>query len=559
MNKTIDCFFIGHNEMEFVQYEKSVRRMGINSGAYQDLNKNFIHYNGQPYTVSEIFNLFSHESRNDGVKPISQGENFNAAIAYLGSYLHRRELTFDFVNSFQDEKEQLVEKLAQENILTIAIVTTLYISVFPILEIINFIKKYNKSAKIIIGGPFVFNQVRAMDKMELNYLFTNIGADFYVYSTQGETALVEIIHTLKNNSPGDEIKNIYYKDQNKQEYRANPVVKENNLLSGNMVNWDLFSHQVGEYVNIRTSISCPFACSFCGFPLHAGKYRTAGVEEIEKELDCLENIGTVKSIQFIDDTFNVPVNRFKDILRMMIRNKYTFRWHSHFRCQFADEEMVELMKESHCEGVFLGIESANEQILKNMNKAANVDKYLQGIALLNKYEILTYGSFIIGFPGETEDSIRDSIEFITNSGLDFYRVQLWYCDPVTPIWQERQTYNIEGSHFEWRHNTMDSKTANQWINHIFQSIDHPIWLPQYNFEFDGIFHLLHREIPLGQVKEFIKNFNNGVKSKIIEPHQNEIDFEIITQLKKSFQENNEELPLILNQSIVDNYEADFDF
>ena len=49
---------------------------------------------------------------------------------------------------------------------------------------------------------------------------------------------------------------------------------------------------------------------------------------------------------FIDDTFNVPPERFKDLLRMMINKKYVFKWHSYFRCQFADEEMVSLMKES---------------------------------------------------------------------------------------------------------------------------------------------------------------------------------------------------------------------
>lgn len=100
------------------------------------------------------------------------------------------------------------------------------------------------------------------------------------------------------------------------------------------------------------------------------------------------------------------------------------------------------MKESGCEGVFLGIESGNNQILATMNKIASVEKYLEGIALLKEFDIVTYGSIIIGFPGETGETVQDTIGFIEDSGLDFYRAQLWYCEPITPIRKDRQKYQL---------------------------------------------------------------------------------------------------------------------
>ena len=162
MKKTIDCFLIGHNEMDFRQYESAIRQMGTGSGAYRDLNLNFIQYRGRQFLAPEIFNLFSAEGKYNGqsIKPLNMLATFSATIAYLGSYLNRRGFSFDYVNSFQGEKEELAEKLQQENILTIAVTTTLYISVFPILEIMDFIRKYNHTAKIILGGPFVSTQVR---------------------------------------------------------------------------------------------------------------------------------------------------------------------------------------------------------------------------------------------------------------------------------------------------------------------------------------------------------------------------------------------------------------
>jgi hypothetical protein len=210
----VDCFFIGHNEMDFVEYEKSIRKMGLNSGAYRDLNLSFIWYNNRPYPATGIFNLFcqGHKSSNSTFPPVTLGESFSPAIAYLGTYLHRRGFTFDYVNSFRDNKEELAVKLSQENILTIAIITTLYVSVLPILEIIDFIRKYNRTARIILGGPFVSTQARLQEPKELEYLLgTTIGADIYVNSSQGEAALVKIIDCLKNNLPLHRVNNIYYK------------------------------------------------------------------------------------------------------------------------------------------------------------------------------------------------------------------------------------------------------------------------------------------------------------------------------------------------------------
>jgi len=198
---------------------------------------------------------------------------------------------------------------------------------------------------------------------------------------------------------------------------------------------------------------------------------------------------------------------------------------------------VELMKESGCEGVFLGIESGSDAILKNMNKAVTTEQYLKGIALLEEYGILTYGSFIIGFPGETNETVRESIAFIKESGIDFFRAQLWYCEPITPIWKQREKYGIKGSNFEWTHATMSAPEACDIIDDIFLSIDEPIWIPQYSFEFDAVFHLLHRGMTPDQVRLFIRSFNHGVRKKVKSPPGkiNEISLEVINQLRTACQ------------------------
>jgi hypothetical protein len=220
------------------------------------------------------------------------------------------------------------------------------------------------------------------------------------------------------------------------------------------------------------------------------------------------------------------------------------------------------MKESGCEGVFLGIESGSPQILKNMNKAATVDKYIKGIDLLKEYGILNFGSFIIGFPGETPETVRETVQFIKESGIDFFRAHLWYCEPVTPIWREREKYQMKGSNFEWRHITMDSQTAANYIDDIFLDIETPIWLPQYNFDFDNIFHIMKRGFSLEAVKNILKNFNRGIKDKLETPSKREVRVDVIKQLKRFCQgpnEANDSLPAKVDRNLLENYEAEFDF
>ncbi len=503
------CLLIGHNEMCFESYKKEVEKMGMDAGSFKDLNLNYVNYNQSPCSFNDLFNTFY----NDDQKPLGLGETFSLTIATLGSYLDKNGLSFDYINSFNRSKEELKDKLTNNEYTTVAITTTLYVVAFSITEIVELIRTYNKHANIIIGGPFIFTNVRIHDSVVCDFLFSQLDADVVVNSSQGEDVLVEVINAFNENKDLDGINNIYYKTPNG--YKKNKQETKYLPIKDSMVNWDLFKDTIGEYINVRTSISCPFSCAFCGFPERSGKYQTADIDKIEKELDQVNSYKTVKSLSFIDDTLNVPVKRYKELLRTIKNNKYSFKWNSFFRCQFADDEMLKLMKDSGCEGVFLGIESGSDTILNNMNKKVKVEEYLRGIELLRKNDILTYANFIIGFPGETMETVNETLKFIKESGIEFFRVQLWYYEHITPIWREREKYSIKGEAFEWSHSTMTCSQASEIIDDIFLNIDDPVWVPQYNFEFDSLFHLFHRGYSIEQVKNMLRHFKNGIKEKLI--------------------------------------------
>lgn len=559
MKKTpIDCFFIGYNETEFPVYEKNVRTMGTDTAAYRDLNLNFLQYNNLPRTITDFYNLFHYGTNDlDSTGPLAFGNVFSLTIAYLATYLHRHGFSFDYVNSFQDHRAELAEQLQTREILSVAIPTTLYVIPLPILEIINFIRKYNERVKIIVGGPFISYQARVNDQTTLQYLYKSLNADFYVNSNQGEATLVKLLNALKNKMSFERIDNLIYQDRGR--YFINPQATEDNKLEENMVDWNLFSDRMSKYAAVRTALSCPFKCKYCSFPAHAGKYQTMDVTMVERDLNALAALKKITSLNFIDDTFNIPVGRFKEMLRMMIKNRYQFKWNSFFRCQFADRETVELMKESGCEGVILGIESGNEQILKNMNKTATLDQYRKGINLLKEYDIITYTSYIVGFPGETRETVQDTIDFIEENQPDFFRPELWYCNPLSPIYQEKEEYQIENSQFDWSHATMNVHEACDLLQEMFLSIKKSLWAPYHNFDIEGVYYLLHRGKSLQQIREFINAFNTGVKEKLINPNQKEVNSQTVQKLQNAFR-NDQDLPPVKKlEDVVDKYEADFNF
>jgi radical SAM PhpK family P-methyltransferase len=527
-----DCLIIGFNDTPFEDYVKTVTAMGTDSGAYKDLNLAFIEYEGRPYHSMGILNRFYRESVSHHHEPFSNVGFLWPVITYLGSFLSRHGLSFDYVNLFQKEKDRLKDKLTRDDILTVAITTTLYVSVEPILEIVSFLRAYNREAKIIVGGPHIHNQAVMLDEDALRAELDYIGADIYVISQEGEATLVDVIRALKNGSSLSQVGNIAYREGSR--FVRTPAAPESNSLERNMVDYRLFpKSDFGEFVSLRTAKSCPFSCAFCGFPTRAGKYTYLGVDLVEAEFDAIRDIGGVTTLTFTDDTFNVPKPRFKELMRMMIRNGYGFKWNSYLRCDHVDEECVELMKESGCEGVFLGMESGSETILEEMNKTARAKDYLRVIPLLRKAGILTHANLIVGFPGETIETFRETRDVIEEARPDYFRAQLWYADSTTPVWHRREELGIKGSCFNWSHRTMDAATASGLVDELFLSVRNSTWLPQRGFEHWSLFYLQRMGMTVERMKTFIQCFNAAVKEKLIYPNKREVDPRLMEALRSS--------------------------
>lgn len=503
MESKIDCVVVGHNELSTRH-----RRMQLKFSSppmQRQALRSLIPINGKLYTYLNALNHYR-RSQCDGAY-YSPFEMPSLAGIYLTSYLRKRGHSAEFVNSFQAEQDKLDELLVNYQPKVLAITTTLYFLQFNVTEIVQFVRKRSPETKIIVGGPYIWN-LRAYEESEERFfsVLKSHGADVYVTDSQGEAALCQVVSAVKEGRSLYSIPNTLVWDREADKLYISSGPPEENNLDECSIDWTLFTkEQLGPYVSIRTARSCAFKCSFCEYPLRAGALSLASIETVEKELQQLANLG-VRYLAFIDDTFNIPKARFKDLLRMMIRNKFNFKWISYFRAANAPEdEIYDLMKEAGCWGVFLGIESGDPSILKRMNKAASIHLYEKGIRRLAERGIVTYGSFIIGFPGETEETVANTTNFIERNQIDFYRAEPWFCSPTQPIYKKACIeFGLEGSAYTWRHDTMNSETAADHCDRLFREIQSSISLPDTDFGFWSIPYLISKGMTYSQIRDFLR-------------------------------------------------------
>lgn len=418
---------------------------------------------------------------------------------HLANYLLSFGIRASVINNIDAEWDLFCE-LYQECTTPplVGLSTTFYLSYAEIRRLSQQLRSFDPDMEIVLGGAFVNEQAanNGVNKFESSMRKNKI--NFILHAFNSENDLKDLILHKKNGSI-EKVNNLAYldgKNFNDSHFNVTSSKWNNPELNAPPL-WDtLAAPFINQTVPMRTSSGCPFSCAFCSYPETAKGFHAMSCEDLEKNIQSILRIPKVNKVIFIDDTINVPVERFKKLCTMFA--KYDFEWFSFLRVQYIDHETAQLMRDSGCKGVYLGIESANNTVLKNMNKKATVSQFRKGIELLNKYGITSMAAFIIGFPGETEATIKDNIHFIETTGIDFYTLKEFYYMPHTPIHKLRDTFGLSGNGNKWHHNTMDSTTAYQMKIEMFKSIkksifvdpDTSLWYLAYlydqNFSIDSI-------------------------------------------------------------------------
>ncbi|MBI4761684.1 MAG: B12-binding domain-containing radical SAM protein [Chloroflexota bacterium] len=220
----------------------------------------------------------------------------------------------------------------------------------------------------------------------------------------------------------------------------------------------------GPFTFIVTSRGCPAGCTYCiKHVSYQYSTRIRSPKLIMEELWQLKKLG-IHNIHMYADLFTVNRDQVIELCKLMIEEDIKIKWTCNSRVDFVDEEMLNLMGKAGCRLISWGIESGNEQILKHARKGAYPDKAERALRWAKNAGIMNWGYFIIGLPGETEETIRQTIDFAKKLPLDIALFHVAAPYPGTPFFFEV----VENKWFRpgtrWEQVDMDKGTVLDYPN-----------------------------------------------------------------------------------------------
>ncbi len=193
-----------------------------------------------------------------------------------------------------------------------------------------------------------------------------------------------------------------------------------------------------------TSRGCPYKCTFCSSSAFWKKTRFHSADYVVAEIERCVRMGATH-IPMMDDLFVANRKRFVEILEKLKRTdlhkKFNFNFMVQVRANLVDDELCYLMKEFPVTGAHFGAESATDRILGLMGKGVTASKNQEALDILYSHGIAANPSFIVGWPTETEDEIRATLDFVIKNGRDgkmniFSGVNILTPFPGTKVWDD---------------------------------------------------------------------------------------------------------------------------
>ncbi|MCC6177665.1 MAG: radical SAM protein [Chloroflexi bacterium] len=215
----------------------------------------------------------------------------------------------------------------------------------------------------------------------------------------------------------------------------------------------------GPYTFIVTGRGCTAGCVYCiKHVSYQWSVRLRSPDKIVEELELLARVG-IHNVHMYADLFTVSREQVVSICRLILERRLKVRWTCNSRVDYVDAEMLALMGKAGCWMISWGIESGNEAILKNARKGADPRKTERALRWAKAAGIKNWGYFIIGLPGETEETIRETIDFSKKLPLDLALFHVAAPYPGTPFFFQVMENGWFRPGTRWEEVDMDRSTV----------------------------------------------------------------------------------------------------
>src|SRR3989344_2267112 len=361
-------------------------------------------------------------------------------LSYLGGTLKAENIDYNVLDLrvYEDWEATFLLELKKEYDL-VGMGCTAY-DYNPARNLAKLIKLHSK-AKVFLGGAYPTLVKDKILREDTNFDYLIVG--------EGEITLKELLEACERKRTFESVNGLIFR--NGHQIHVNKPRAWNEDLDAlpfpDYDKYDLTKYHGdttlrGIFKRIRilpmtTSRGCPYSCTFCSIPVFTGKkFRARSPESVIKELKYLKKEYRAGIIDILDDNMTLDLGRAKEICKLMIKEKVHISWWTPnvIRADRVDEELAELMHESGCNGVAVGIESIDNQVLKNIKKSETIETITRGIKLLKKHKVPVKGFFLIGSPGGSKEEVLKALAYAKELDLDEARFSMATPYPGTELY-----------------------------------------------------------------------------------------------------------------------------
>jgi radical SAM superfamily enzyme YgiQ (UPF0313 family) len=195
-------------------------------------------------------------------------------------------------------------------------------------------------------------------------------------------------------------------------------------------------------VSVSTMRGCPYTCKWCSRAVYGLSYRRRSPEKVVEEIKWIKENYNPDTLWFVDDVFTVSHKWLTGFVNEIEKSGVTIPFECITRADRMNEEVIQLLKRAGCYRVWIGAESGSQRVIDAMDRRVNVNQVREMIILSRKYGIQSGTFIMLGYPGETEEDIEETIHHLKVSAPDLYTITLAYPIKGTELYEEMESQFI---------------------------------------------------------------------------------------------------------------------
>jgi radical SAM superfamily enzyme YgiQ (UPF0313 family) len=356
-------------------------------------------------------------------------------LLYVSAYLKSKNIdNAVFDTTFSSQAAQLDYILEKQP--KIICIYTNFMTKIEVIKLIKILQteRYN-FPKIVLGGPDVTYNVD-------NYL--KAGADFLIIG-EGEETTFELYNAIMSNGNLQQVNGIAFIEDNQIiQTQARTKFKELDELplpnreAINMQNYlATWKNNHGKSsMTISTQRGCPYTCKWCSTAVYGQSYRRRPANQVAEEMKMLKEQYHPDALWFVDDVFTVSHKWLLAFKEEVLKQDAVIPFECITRAERLTDEILQLLKDVGCFRIWIGAESGSQTIIDAMDRRVDVNQVKKVIQDTNAMGIETGTFIMLGYPGETEKDITETIQYLKDANPTLYTITIAYPIKGTSLYND---------------------------------------------------------------------------------------------------------------------------